>query len=87
MTCDNWLGQQVMVFDSTSVSLKCIIQSIANFEGAHAINMAALNENNGRKSRRKKRGVPLHLLNSVTLFGVPLPHIIVIGTALYLYER
>ena len=79
MTCDNWLGQQVIVFDSTPVSLKCIIRSIANFEGAHAINMAALNKN--------KRGAPLHLLNSVTLFGVPLPHIIVIETALYLYER
>ncbi len=87
MTCDNWLGQQLLIFDKSPVSLKEIIRKIANFEGAHAIDMSESSRIKDRKSQKKGNEAPLHLLNSVLLFGIPLPHIIVIETALFLYEQ
>ncbi len=87
LRCDDWLGQQVVVFDNRPVSLKDIIRNIANFEGAHAIDEAGLSDTRAGKSPKSRRRVPLHLLNSITLFGIPFPHIIVMETALYLYEQ
>lgn len=87
MTCDNWLAQQVLIFDHTPVSLKRIVRDVATFEGAHALNMGASNARGGQHSRKKGNIAPLHLLNGITIFGVPLPHIIVIETALYLFEQ
>lgn len=86
MNCNDWLDQKVLIFDSTPVALKHIIRNVANFEGAHAINVGT--ENNPiQNSKKKQKQVPIHLLNSIFLFGIPLPHIIVIETALYIYEQ
>ena len=42
LNCDQWLGQQVVIFDGKSLSLKKIIQTVANFDGAHSINVSRL---------------------------------------------
>ena len=86
MSCDEWMGQQVVNFDGRTISLKEIIQTVVNLEGAHATNVARLAEVEGNKPLRAARQLQLHLLNNITLFGVRYAHLIVIETALYLYE-
>ena len=87
MSCDEWLGQQVVNFDGRAISLKEIIQTVVNLEGAHAVNVARLAEVEGHKPLKAARTLQLHLLNNITLFGIRYAHLIVIETALYLYKR
>ena len=87
LSCDDWLGQQVVVFDGRGVSLKDIIRAVVTSEGAHAVNVARLSEVEGHKSSKQAQDPELHILNNVTLFGVRYAHMIVIESALYLYER
>ena len=87
LNCDNWLSQQVVLFDSKGISLKDIIRTVVTYEGVHAINVARLSEVDGQKSFRPAKEPDLHLLNNITLFGIRFPHLIVIETALYLYDR
>ena len=87
MSCDEWLGQQVVKFDRRPISLKEIIQTVVNLEGAHAINVARLAEVEGHEPLKAARQTQLHLLNNITVFGVRYSHLIVIEAALYLYER
>ena len=84
LSCDEWLGQQVVVFDGTGISLKDIIRTVVTYEGAHAINVARLSD--GHKPKPAKEPA-LHILNNITLFGIRFAHVIVIESALYLYER
>ena len=87
MTCDQWLGQQVVRFDGRAISLKEILQTVVNFEGAHAINVTRLAETEKHRPSAEARKTQLHLLNNITMFGVRYFHIIVIESALYLYEK
>ena len=87
LSCDEWLGQQVVVFDGTGISLQDIIRTVVTYEGAHAINVARLSEIDGHKPFKPAKEPALHILNNITLFGVRFPHVIVIESALYLYER
>ena len=87
MTCNEWLGQQVVNFDSRTISLKEIIQTVVNLEGAHAINTARLAEIEGHKPLRQAQKLHFHLLNNITLFGIRYAHVIVIEAALYLYQK
>lgn len=57
MNCDDWLGQQVVNFDRTLISLKEIIQTVANLEGAHAINIDPLVSVAGDKSLKAARNL------------------------------
>lgn len=87
LSCDEWLGQQVVVFNGRGISLKEIIRTVLNYEGAHAINVARLSEIEGHKPFKPAREPELHILNNITLFGIRYAHIIVIEAALYLYKR
>ena len=87
LSCDEWLGQQVVVFDGCGISLKDIIRTVVTYEGAHAINVARLSEIDGHKPFKPAKEPALHILNNLTLFGVRFGHVIVIESALYLYER
>ena len=87
MSCDEWLGQQVVVFDDRGISLKDIIRVVVTYEGAHAISVGRLAEVEGHKPRKTAQEPELHILNNVTLFGIRYAHAIVIEAALYLYER
>ena len=87
LSCDEWLGQQVVVFDGCGISLKDIIRTVVTYEGAHAINVARLSEIDGHKPFKPAKEPALHILNNLTLFGVRFAHEIVIESALYLYER
>ena len=87
LSCDEWIGQQVVVFDGTGISLKDIIRTTVTYEGAHAINAARLAEVEGRKPVKPSQEPALHILNNITLFRIRFAHVIVIESALYLYER
>ena len=54
--CDEWLSQQVVVFDGTGISLKDIIRTVVTYEGAHAINVARLSEVDGHKTLQTGQG-------------------------------
>ena len=87
LSCDEWLGQQVVVFDGTGISLKDIIRTVVTYEGAHAINVARLAVVDGHKPFKPAKEPALHILNNITFFGIRFAHVIVIESALYLYER
>ena len=42
LSCDEWLAQQVVMFDGKGISRKEIIQTVATFEGAHSIDVDRL---------------------------------------------
>ena len=86
ISCKEWLGQQVVNFDSRTILLKEIIQTVVKLEGAHATNVARLGEIEGHKPSRQARNLHFHLLNNFTLFGIRYAHLIVIEASLYLYE-
>ena len=87
MGCDEWLGQQVVNFDGRTISLKEILQTVVNLEGAHATNVTRLAEIEGHKPLKQGQNLQIHLLNNITLFGIRYTHLVVIEAALYLYVR
>ena len=87
MNGDEWVGQQVVLFDGTGISLSEIIRTVATYEGAHAINVTRLARVEGVKRSKAVREAGHHILNNITLFGIRYSHLIVIEAALYLYER
>ena len=87
MSCDEWLGQQVVLFDGTGISLKEMIRTVANFEGAHSINVGRLATPEGQQASRAAKNPAPHILNAVSMCGIRYAHLIVIESALYLYEK
>ena len=87
LDCSAWLGQQLVMFDQRGITLKEVIRMVATFEGAHSINVSRLLQSEGEKNRGPFRHPERHILDNVTVFGVKYTHIVVVETALYLYER
>ncbi len=87
LSCDEWLGQQVVLFDGKGISLKEIIRTVVNFEGAHSINTDRLATFEGEQASKAATNPAPHILNAITLFGIRYAHLIVIECALYLYEK
>ena len=85
LSCNAWLGQQLVLFDDKGISLKEIIRTIVNTEGAHSANIARLNKVVGENEDREVQKPRLHILNNVTFANVKFNHIITIESALYLY--
>ena len=85
--CDAWLGQQLVLFDRRGITLKDVIRMVATFEGAHSINVSRLLQPQDEQSRGPFRYRERHILDNVTVFGVKYTHMVVVETALYLYER
>ena len=87
LSCDEWLGQQVVLFDGKGISLKEIIRTVVNFEGAHSIDVGRLSTVEGEKLSGAGANPAPHILNAVTLFGIRYADMIVIECAVYLYEK
>lgn len=87
LTCDNWLAQQVVVFNKKAVSLKEIFNATVHPEGAHSINLGRLTNAEGQKRKFFVSRPEIHLLNNIGLFGIRYSHAIVIEAALYLYKN
>ena len=87
LDCSGWLGQQLVMFDHRGITLKEVIRMVATFEGAHSINVSRLLQPEDEKTRGPFRYPERHILDNVTVFGAKYTHLVVIETALYLYER
>ena len=49
---DDWLGQRVVMFDGKGISLKEMIRTVTNFEGAHSIDVGRLAAVEGEQAFR-----------------------------------
>ena len=87
LSCDEWLGQQVVLFDGKGISLKELIRTVVNFEGAHSTNVGRLATVEGEKPSRAAANPAPHVLNAITFCGIRYADLIVIEAALYLYRK
>lgn len=76
-----------MLFDGKGISLSEIIRTVVNFEGAHSIDVGRLAVVEGEKASGAAANPAPHILNAVTVCGIRYAHLIVIESALYVYER
>ena len=87
LSCDRWLGQQLVMFDNKGISLKDVIRTVVTYEGAHSTNVVRLLQTENEKDRRPAKNPELHILNNIKICGIKYCHIIVIECALYLYNK
>lgn len=86
LSCDDWSGQQLVMFDRRGISLKEVIRTTATYEGAHSMNVSRLLRTETEKDTNPSRNPELHILNNIKICGIKFNHIVVIETALYLYR-
>ena len=86
MSCDEWLGQQVVLFDRNGISLREIIRTVVTFEGAHSINTSRLSTIEGRETVLGGSEASATHPERRNLFGIRYAHLIVIESAMYLYD-
>ncbi len=87
LSCDRWLGQQLVMFDDKGISLKDVIRTVVTYEGAHSTNVSRLFLTENEKDRPPAKNPELHILNNIKICGIKYCHVIVIETALYLYKK
>ena len=92
LNCNEWLGQQLIMFDNKGITLKDVIRTVVNHEGAHSINVSRLLQTENETNLKSNRNSPAknpeqHILNNMKMFGMKYTHIIIIESALYLYEK
>ena len=87
LSCDNWLGQQLVMFDNKGLTLKDVIRIVVTYEGAHSTNVSRLMQGEHEKVSKPAKNPELHILNNIKTFGIKFTHIIVIESALYLYNK
>lgn len=87
LNCDDWLAQQVVLFDGRPISLKKIIQTVANYDGAHSVDVGRLATPEGHNPSKAAREPAPNILNAITIFGLRFLNLIVIEAALYLYQK
>ena len=75
------------MFDHQRITLKDVIRMVATYEGAHSISVSRLLQAEDQENRGPFRHPERHILDNVTVFGVKYTHIVVIESALYLYEK
>lgn len=88
LKCDDWLGQQLVMFDNRGITLKEVILVTVNSEGAHSSSISSLSVAQGEESHESPKflkHIECHILRGITIYGVRYSHAIVIETALYLY--
>ena len=89
LDCDEWLGQQLIIFDNRGITIKDVIRVTVNTEAAHSppVERLMLPKGNDDKSRfRVVKDREIHILSHITVCGVRYSHTIVIQAALHLYR-
>ena len=84
MRCNDWLGQQVVLFDGHGITLEKLIRTVANFEGAHAVNVGRLSVVEGETPSAAAKDPHVHILRNITLFGVGYAELVVVEAGMYL---
>ena len=88
--CDQWLGQQLVIFDNRGITLKDIIRVTVNTEAAHSPPLERLMISEGEKDKARFRVVQdseIHILSHIAVCGVRYSHAVVIQAAMYLYRE
>ncbi|MCY3808962.1 MAG: hypothetical protein OXG58_05990 [Gemmatimonadetes bacterium] len=86
LDCSAWLGQQLVMLDQRGITLKDVLRTVVTFEGAHSISVSRLLHPEGEQPKGPFRNPERHILDNVTVFGMKYTHLVVIESALYLYE-
>ena len=86
MSCDEWLGQQVVLLDNQGITLEKILRTVAVFEGAHSLYSGRLMTMEGEKPSGAAKEPHVHIVKNLALFGVSYMDSIVIETAHYLFR-
>ena len=90
LSCDRWLGQQLVLFDSRGITLKDVMRVTVNTEGAHSPPLQRLMVVEGAEDKARFRVVKdaeIHILSHIKVCGVRYSHAVVIAAALYLYRK
>ena len=87
LNCNDWPAQQVLLFDGKSISLKKMIQTVVNYDGAHSVNVGRLFTPEGHDPSRASKDPEPHILNAVTFAGYRYFNLVVIECAMYLYNK
>ena len=88
LRCDDWLGQQLVIFDGSGISLKEVLRLTVNTEGAHSPPTSRLMRVEGEeKSKVARNRDEVRILSHLQVCGIRYSHAIVIEAALYLYEQ
>ena len=87
MRCSDWLGQQVVLFDGHGITLEKLIRTVANLEGAHAINVSRLSVIEGETPSAAAKDPHVHILRNITLFGIGYAELVVIEAGMYLCKH
>ena len=73
LDCDQWLGQQVAIFDTRGITLKDIIRVTVNTEAAHSPPLERLMIPRGHNDKARFRVVrdrEIHILSHIRVCGV-----------------
>ena len=90
VSCDEWLGQQLAIFDHIGITLNDVIRVMLNTEAAHSPPLGRLMRPVGQADRarfRVDKDKEILILSHMTICGVKYSHAIVIEAALYLYRK
>ena len=87
MRCNEWLGQQVVLFDGQGISLEKLIRTVANLEGAHAVNVGRLSAVEGENPSSAMKKPQVQILRNIAFFGVGYAELVVVEAGLYLFQR
>ena len=87
MSCSDWLGQQVVLFNGQGITLGKLIRTIVNFEAAHAVNVDRLSVFEGETQSKAAKEPHIHILRNIAFFGVGYAELVVIEAGTYLFKR
>ena len=87
MRCNDWLGQQVVMFDRKGITLEKLIRTVANYDGAHAVNVGRLTTVEDETPSKAAQDPYIHILRNITFFGIGYAELVVVEAALYLYRQ
>ncbi len=89
LDCDEWLGQQLVMFDNRGITLKDVIRVTVNTEAAHSPPLMRLSLPDGTEDKARFRVIKdreIHILSHILICGVRYSHAIVIQAAMDLYQ-
>ena len=86
LDCDGWLGQQLVMVNDRGVSLGELIRLAANTEAAHAPYMARMFTSDPKAEPHVSKNIEAKILSGLSIAGVYYHHIVVIESALHLYQ-
>ena len=85
LSCDNWLGQQLVLVNGRGVSLGEMMRVMANTEGAHSAVSIPLWRWEAGKGGRAQKDAHIHVVDQIVIAGINYNHIVVMEAALHLY--